>query len=465
MPAGPATGAPSGSDPLAELARLIGQNDPFSEYGRDGARAPAAPMTPPGQPPLPDVQPFNPPNFARQSFGSPPLAAGPDLYQVEGEDPRYAEPHAGTHDDDPYRPSNAQLGPEEGDFYEDVPPSRRRMGIMVIAGVFALAVIGTAGAFGYRALFHSSGPSAPPPVIKAESAPSKIVPASNKDASSKQINDRVATPSQSEKLVSREEKPVEIKDMPAGTVFPPGQTLAGSATPAPGSGIVSPDAKRVRTIAIRPDQATIADSTPTVAAPVPPPRATTNAPVRQATAPATPPQQQSPPARVVSSAPPAVVPEPVAPPAQRQPVTRVTPAVAQHQAAAPASGNAPLSLSPDAPAPARVRPARAATPAVRTAAVTPTQIAPAAPAAAGGGYAVQVSSQRSEAEAQAAFRSQQSKYPGQLAGKQPLIHKVDLGAKGIYYRVMIGPFATGSEASELCSSLKAAGGQCIIQRN
>ena len=44
----PARGAPaatppaSGSDPLAELARLIGQNDPFAEFGRDGARRVAA---------------------------------------------------------------------------------------------------------------------------------------------------------------------------------------------------------------------------------------------------------------------------------------------------------------------------------------------------------------------------------------------------------------------------------------
>ena len=38
---GPASAAPA-NDPLAELARLIGQNDPFAEYGRD-ARAPAQP--------------------------------------------------------------------------------------------------------------------------------------------------------------------------------------------------------------------------------------------------------------------------------------------------------------------------------------------------------------------------------------------------------------------------------------
>src|SRR5262245_9253504 len=33
----------SNNDPLAELARLIGQTDPFGEFGRDTARRPAAP--------------------------------------------------------------------------------------------------------------------------------------------------------------------------------------------------------------------------------------------------------------------------------------------------------------------------------------------------------------------------------------------------------------------------------------
>jgi cell division septation protein DedD len=86
-------------------------------------------------------------------------------------------------------------------------------------------------------------------------------------------------------------------------------------------------------------------------------------------------------------------------------------------------------------------------------------------AAASGGYAVQLSSQRSEADAQAAFRSLQAKFPNQLGGRQALIHKVELGDKGTYYRAMVGPFANANEANELCSGLKAAGGQCIIQRN
>ena len=81
------------------------------------------------------------------------------------------------------------------------------------------------------------------------------------------------------------------------------------------------------------------------------------------------------------------------------------------------------------------------------------------------GYAVQVSSQRSEADAEASFRALQAKYPQQLGGRQPVIRRADLGAKGVYYRAMVGPFANGNEATSLCSALKAAGGSCIIQKN
>ena len=85
-------------------------------------------------------------------------------------------------------------------------------------------------------------------------------------------------------------------------------------------------------------------------------------------------------------------------------------------------------------------------------------------AAGGGGSYVQLSSQRSEADAQSAFRGLQAKYPTQLSNRQPVIRKVELGGKGTYYRAMVGPLA-GNEATELCSGLKAAGGQCLIQRN
>src|SRR4029078_12618668 len=136
--------------------------------------------------------------------------------------------------------------PVEDEYYEDAPPSRRRMVVMAIAGVAALAVIGTAGAVGYRALVGSSGSTKPPPVIKADTAPSKIVPATTgKDTqSNKLITDRVNERGQSEKLVSREEQPM---DRPTAVAL----SQSGTQT-ALGSGVVGSEPKKVRTIAIHP---------------------------------------------------------------------------------------------------------------------------------------------------------------------------------------------------------------------
>jgi SPOR domain len=87
------------------------------------------------------------------------------------------------------------------------------------------------------------------------------------------------------------------------------------------------------------------------------------------------------------------------------------------------------------------------------------------PSPLGRGYAVQVTSERSEARAQAAFRALQAKYPNQLGGRQLIIRRTNLGASGIYYRALVGPFASAEMAARMCSGLKAAGGDCIIQKN
>jgi hypothetical protein len=81
------------------------------------------------------------------------------------------------------------------------------------------------------------------------------------------------------------------------------------------------------------------------------------------------------------------------------------------------------------------------------------------------GYAVQVTSERSESRAQAAFRALQAKYPNQLSGHPPIIRRADLGAAGIYYRALVGPFASAEKATKMCSALKATGGDCIVQKN
>jgi len=78
---------------------------------------------------------------------------------------------------------------------------------------------------------------------------------------------------------------------------------------------------------------------------------------------------------------------------------------------------------------------------------------------------VQLSSQRSEGEAQAAFKALQGKFPDQLADRTATVKRVDLGSKGIYFRTLIGPFGSSDEAATFCTELKAAGGQCLIPRN
>lgn len=128
--------------------------------------------------------------------------------------------------------------------------------------------------------------------------------------------------------------------------------------------------------------------------------------------------------------------------------------------------SAPAS-APASPAPAAVRPVQPAPvqPAVsQPATPRPVQPAPQRTASVSGpGFVVQVSAARSEAEAQAALRSMQSKYAGVLGGQPTSVRKVEL-ERGTFYRAHIGPFASRDQANEVCSSLKAAGGDCIVQQ-
>jgi cell division septation protein DedD len=116
---------------------------------------------------------------------------------------------------------------------------------------------------------------------------------------------------------------------------------------------------------------------------------------------------------------------------------------------------APLSLSPEA-----AQSAPAADTRTRVATNTPVQTAPGS-----GGYLVQVSSQKNEADAQASYKVLQGKFPSVLGSRAALIKRADLGDKGVYYRAMVGPFGSPDEASQFCGSLKSAGGQCVVQRN
>ena len=82
----------------------------------------------------------------------------------------------------------------------------------------------------------------------------------------------------------------------------------------------------------------------------------------------------------------------------------------------------------------------------------------------GGNYVVQVSSRRSQTDALASFSSLKQKYPNILQGYRPLIQRADLGSKGVWYRLRIGPMANKSAASNICSKLKTRGlGSCLVR--
>jgi hypothetical protein len=345
--------------------------------------------------------------------------------------------------------------PHDDDFYDDAPRSSRRKQMIMVAVVFGLAVIGTAGAFGYRSLFSGSH-SLPPPVIRASSEPSKVAPPpATGDQSPGKINyDRFGDRGKDEQVVVREEKPVDSKDLARSSVprslFPsPSAPATASQQPAAGPMNTAPSAlgepRRVRTVPIRPDQpemAPVVSAAPAAAAPVP-----LALPPRQANAP-TPPMEGRPAvaARAAASA--------------HAASPRNSTRVASRAAPAPEPmANGPLSLNPNgasAPRPPAT---------VRENLRAPGRVASAPATGGSGGYLVQVSSQRSQADAEASFRNIQAKYSGVLGGQPHIVRRADLGSRGVYYRALVGPFGTRGEAIQICSNLKAAGGDCVVQSN
>jgi hypothetical protein len=454
----------AGNDPLAELARLIGQNDPFADLRLNPTPRPSrrgftsdnagVQWQPSQSDPAYGVQPpaeqSNPPPLVSQSYIEP--GSSGDGFQPAYDPAIYgsAPPAAGGHG---YYEGPGNI-PQDEEGYDDVAEPPRRSGLKTVMVLIGLGILGAGGAFAYRTVFSAGGTAAPPPVIKADTTPSKVAPAQTGE-SSKLIYDRVGNASQGEKVVSREEQPVDVKDSSRTaaprTVFPlpnsPSSPDSSSATisstlaaTAP-VGPASAEPKKIRTVTIRPDQPMTLD--PGSAAR---PSAASSAP-RSGAAAATPGGNASPPANAR-----AVAPKPGAPTASAPP---------------PAPGNAPLSLSPS-PQGSNPAPAASPPPLPRTAAVTsppPARVASASGSSEAGAYTVQLSSQRSETEAQASFRSLQSKFPNLLSDRQPIIRRADLGEKGVYFRAMVGPFASVDEASGFCSSLKSAGGQCVVQRN
>jgi hypothetical protein len=487
-------------DPLAELARLIGKSDPFADIEPGRRRNYQAPPSvpepanirhlyqdegerlyaPPDPRDLDDVfaereaaaatrygnhhdrrqydelEPDHDPrrdpeqDLHRDLDLLSELNAHQDLYQDPDEVPHrladedYDERHAGARYGEPSSQDSFDserfaaaetrpMLPDEGD-YDDPPRAPRYRGLVTAIVLIGCAMLGTVGAYGFRTYHSGVGSGQVPPVIVADTSPTKVIPSQGELPAGKAIQDRVGDQGAGERIVSRQEEPLQLRAstvtpaarvvLPAGTAAAP--QLAAPSTPGQG------EPKKVRTVTIRPE------GLDTV--------------VRPATG--------------LAAAPPAAL--AIAPQAAR--------AVPAAKAPAPArTGSGPLSLDPQSAPPGEPQAATGALPRTRTAlapasdgpqlASAPTTVAAAQNPATAGGFVVQLTSQRSEADAQSSFRTLQTKFPGELGSRQAIIRRADLGQKGIYYRAMVGPFGSQGDADQFCSGLKAAGGQCIIQKN
>ena len=518
-------GRGGGTDPLAELARLIGQTDPFADLERERHRT-AQPQPAPEQYPQQyypaDPQAAAQPQAIPQSYASvDPQAQGYDLqaYEQQGYDP---QAYAAAYQEQGYAPHEYPPGYEDYYSYDGVPldeiayheemerKGQRRRRIVMVAAVLALVVVGGAGAVGYRQFFSTTGSSGPPPVIKASTTPAKVVPPNKaKEArGGKLIQDRVNDRASVEKLEPREEKPVEIKKVAVAPAPPAAYEPAASAAPiaprptttipiaapppkngvslpvasTPSTGSTSsllPPPKKVRTVTIRPDM-TIVPNTPE------PPRALAPPPVqvpqtRSATPWPAPASRAAPAARAAAPPPPARAAAPahsdstsstrsaaVAPRAETSPRTSRSP---QQSCAAVAIADGQCRTGRCAAANSAIAKCRQR----HWGAIGPgsdgvgsqSTTSPKPSSGATGGRVCGpglIAAQRSRREGllpDAAVAL--SECPRQTA--QPFVRRVDLGSSWSVLPYHGRAVCDRRAGASLCSSLKAAGGQCIIHRN
>ncbi len=354
---------------------------------------------------------------------------------------------------------------------EDV-PRRGRRPLMIAAALAGAILVGGGMAYSYKNLVGGSSPGEPP-VIKSASEPSKTKPA---DAGGKQFAH------------------TDSKIM--GRLGEGASATAGSASAAAAGELDANGSRKVSTLVVGRDGSIQAPA----AAPAAPVDVAAVAPATASGAPVSVPgmtvvdafggqKAQTTAAAVVATgaaasdaavqaATKAAQKLVVAPPAAPQkPVTIAKAAVAE----APARAVPDVTGSVDPAAAAVAAPVKKAVVKKIAAAVPAAAATPAAAAAApatgsnsvattgsgsNGFVAVLASVPRSTSsrlDALKRFADMQQKYGSVLGGKTPDVAEADLGAKGAYHRLVVGPPGSRDQASALCSQLKTQGyGDCWV---
>lgn len=478
-----------GSDPIDEIESLIGS---AMRVELAPAPAPVAAQKPAPSPALrslatPTLPPAQPAQRSVSSADEAILAAA----QAAGVDIGYVE-----------APETAEAKPRR-QRRERAPRSRGMM--RALAGPLVAVTLLLAAGFGLYWVLGLGGESGPAPLLTADASPVKQEPAVNAEAAEPQQSvvfneiDGVV-PGAEEQLVSRDQSDVnEVTQVPPAaepsqeglanrkvrtvTVRPDGTIVSGDDSVA-GSNILPVDRPNV------PELPGVDTSTPELLASTEPAAATpaapaaeagaasavipaTDAPVDPAAAPAEPAAEPTvPPAAQVT--PGATVPavdatgNPIAGKTATIPLTRPT----TFRAQAPSAPTSPVNAVVDTPVSGNMLPPPPATNtlgAAPAAPATPTQAA-AAPAIPGAvevdalpnnapAYA-QLASLRSEAEARQAAQNLVNRFGPLFGGANMEVQRVDLGERGVYYRVRV-PAGSTQAAGNICTNVIAAGGDCV----
>ena len=77
-------------------------------------------------------------------------------------------------------------------------------------------------------------------------------------------------------------------------------------------------------------------------------------------------------------------------------------------------------------------------------------------------YVVQLASVKSEARATDAWIRLKDRHVELLGDLQLMLQRVDLGERGIFFRMQTGPFPNLATAQDMCRQFKAADLDCIV---
>jgi hypothetical protein len=444
----PTAPAKSGEDPLAELARLVG------DTGFQGR--PAAPAPPSAGPrynadqraPRVGAATGAAPRASRLGGDFAAIEAGlrgsfsPDFHAAPAADP-YSEAEDWL--DTPYMTA-AQA---------QIEPPRSRLPLYATAAIIILGMAGIGGSF---ILKRNSIAPHEIAMIKAADGPTKIqasntadVAKANQDAS---ILDKSPPPTPVA-VVNRNEEPVDLGAAPqaSGSQMQVASAAPNSAAvvpvPAPPAldtppqpfglaGMIEP--KKVKTVGVRPDGTIVSNDAPQQGLPAispvaaPPPALENAAPTDQASA------------------------------AKSTARVAATPAsTAAGTASAPEDGDVSTEHSGAAPGKPKIHSAHAKPVKVADADADATDANSEPTAGKSGGFAVQLAAPPSEAQARQTMANLQKKFADELGTYHLKYREASVADKSVYRVRVVG--LSHEEAAALCQKVQAKGSNCFVVKN